>query len=60
MSSFKYKNVYIRDYESIAGPTEAQGNLEYTNIIPNYYYNEDKLEEIHHLVKELTKRFPLN
>ena len=42
MSSFKYNNVYIRDYESVVGPTEAEGNLEYTNIIPNYYYNEDK------------------
>ena len=45
MSSFKYNNVYIRDYESIVGPTESAGNLEYTNIIPNYYYNEDKIED---------------
>lgn len=45
MSSFKYNNVYIRDYESIVGPTENEGNLEYPNVIPNYYYNEDKLED---------------
>lgn len=45
MSSFKYNNVYIRDYESIAGPMEAEGNLEYPNIIKDYYFNEDKLEE---------------
>lgn len=45
MSSFKYNNVYIRDYESIAGPLENQGNLKYPNTINNYYYNEDKLED---------------
>ncbi len=45
MSSFKYNNVYIRDYESIAGPMEEQGNLEYPNTIKDYYYNEDKLED---------------
>lgn len=45
MSSFKYNNVYIRDYESIAGPMEAEGKLEYPNIIKDYYFNEDKLEE---------------
>lgn len=45
MSSFKYNNVYIRDYESIAGPLENQGNLKYPNTIKNYYYNEDKLED---------------
>ena len=45
MSSFKYNNVYIRDYESIVGPTEEQGNLEYPNTIKDYYYNEDKIED---------------
>ncbi len=45
MSSFKYNNVYIRDYESIVGPTEEQGNLVYPNTIKDYYYNEDKLED---------------
>lgn len=45
MSSFKYNNVYIRDYESIVGPTEYEGNLQYPNTIKNYYYNEDKLED---------------
>lgn len=45
MSSFKYNNVYIKDYESIAGPLENQGNLRYPNTIKNYYYNEDKLED---------------
>ena len=45
MSSFKYNNVYIRDYESIVGPTEEQGNLVYPNTLKDYYYNEDKLED---------------
>lgn len=45
MASFKYNNVYIKDYESIAGPLENQGNLRYPNTTKNYYYNEDKLED---------------
>lgn len=45
MSSFTYNNVYIKDYESIAGPLEEQGNLKYPNTIKNYYFNEDKLED---------------
>ena len=49
MSSFKYNNVYIKDYESIVGPTEANGNLSYPNIIEDYYYNEDKIEDAERL-----------
>lgn len=45
MSSFKYNNVYIKDYESIVGPTEYNGNLTYPNIIEDYYYGEDKIED---------------
>lgn len=45
MSSFKYKNVYIKDYETIAGPEEEKGNLTYQNIINDYYYEEDKIED---------------
>lgn len=45
MSSFKYNNVYLKDYETIVGPIEAAGNLEYTNTINDYYYNEDKIED---------------
>jgi stage V sporulation protein AD len=45
MSSFKYNNVYLKDYETIAGPTEYNGNLKYQNIIEDYYFNEDKLED---------------
>ena len=45
MSSFKYNNVYIKDYESIAGPLEQEGLLTYQNTIKDYYYNEDKIED---------------
>lgn len=45
MSSFKYNNVYIKDYETIAGPEEKNGNLKYPNIAEEYYFNEEKLED---------------
>lgn len=45
MSSFKYDKVYIKDYETIAGPKELEGNLTYQNTIDNYYYGEEKIED---------------
>lgn len=45
MSSFKYENVYIKDYETIAGPEEKKGNLTYQNTIDDYYYGEEKIED---------------
>ncbi len=45
MSSFKYNNVYIKDYETIVGPKEAEGNLEFSNTIEDYYFNEEKIED---------------
>lgn len=45
MSSFKYDNVYIKDYESIAGPKEREGNIEFKNSIDDYYYGEDGIED---------------
>ena len=45
MSSFKYNNVYLKDYESIAGPEEVKGNLEYQNTINDYYFGEEKIED---------------
>lgn len=45
MSSFKYNNVYIKDYETIVGPKESQGNIKFPNIIEDYYYNEEKIED---------------
>lgn len=45
MSSFKYKNVYIKDYETIAGPLEKEGNLKYKNTISDYYFNEKNIED---------------
>lgn len=45
MSSFRYNNVYIKDYETIVGPKEAAGNLDFSNTIDDYYYNEEKIED---------------
>lgn len=65
MSSFKYKNVYIKDYETIAGPEECQGNLTYQNYIKDYYNDEDKLEDAEIKMQNvcltnITKRNKLN
>lgn len=45
MSSFKYNNVYIKDYDTIAGPQEKEGNLTYPHTIDDYYYNEERIED---------------
>ena len=45
MSSFKYKNVYIKDYETIAGPLEKKGNLSYQKTIKDYYFNEKTTDD---------------
>lgn len=45
MSSFKYNNVYIKDYETIVGPTEKESKIYFKNAIKDFYFNEDKLEE---------------
>ncbi len=45
MSSFKYQNVYIKDYETVVGPKETEGNLKFQNTIKDYYYQEDKIED---------------
>lgn len=65
MSSFKYNNVYIKDYETIAGPTEQLGNLNYQNTVSDYYYNEEKIEDAEIKMQNLclnkiTKRNKLN
>lgn len=65
MSSFKYNNVYIKDYETIAGPEEERGKLEYPNTIKDYYYNEEKLEDAEIKMQNLclnnvTKRNKIN
>lgn len=45
MSSFKYNNVYIKNYESIVGPEEAKCNIKFKNTITDYYYNEKNIED---------------
>ena len=45
MSSFKYNNVYIKNYESIVGPKESNSNIKFKNTIEDYYYNEKNIED---------------
>ena len=45
MSSFKYNNVYIKDYETIAGPKEKESTIKFKNTISDYYYNEETIED---------------
>ncbi len=45
MSSFKFENVYIKDYETIVGPTEAKGNIEFKEVMNDYYFGEEGLED---------------
>lgn len=45
MSSFKYNNVYINDYQTIAGPKEKNGSLKYQNTFDDYYYDEKSIED---------------
>lgn len=65
MSSFKYDNVYIKDYETIAGPEEKKGNLTYQNTIDDYYFGEEKIEDAEIKMQnicltKITKRNKLN
>lgn len=41
MTTFKYNNVYIKDYDTISGIDEHNGNLKISNYINDYCYNED-------------------
>ena len=45
MASFKYNDVYIKDYCTIVGPKEKEGNIKFPNSIKDYYYDEENLEE---------------
>lgn len=45
MSSFKYNNVYINEYQTIAGPKEKDGALKYQATFDDYYYNEKTIED---------------
>lgn len=40
MTSFKYNNVYIKDYDSICGPEEHNSNIKCPNYIKDYYNGE--------------------
>lgn len=43
MTSFRYENVYIKDYDSICGPEEHKSNIKCNNYINDYYYGEKNL-----------------
>lgn len=45
MSSFKYNNVYIKDYETICGPKEKEGKIRFSNSIKDYYNGQEGIEE---------------
>lgn len=45
MSSFKYNNVYIKDYHTIVGPKEKAGLIKFNDSINDYYYNETSIED---------------
>ena len=45
MASFRYNDVYIKDYTTIVGPKEKEGNIKFPNYIKDYYYEEPTLED---------------
>lgn len=45
MSSFKYNNVYIKDYHTIVGPKEKEGLIKFKDSIIDYYNEEASLED---------------
>lgn len=46
MSSYKFKNVYIKDSYTVAGPLESNGKLKkYNEFLDNYYYGEKTFEK---------------
>ena len=54
MSSFKYNNVYIKDYETIGGPLEKKGKLNLKNSFDDYYFNEEKIEDAEIKMQNIT------
>lgn len=45
MASFKYNNVYIKDWYSIASSNETLGSIKkYSQIIPDHYFGEKTFE----------------
>ncbi len=46
MSSFKFKNVYIKDYYSVAGPLESDSKLKSVDLkLDDYYFGEKTFEK---------------
>jgi len=42
MASFKYKNIYIKDYISLVGPLEKDSRLKHHDLAMDDYYFEEK------------------
>lgn len=45
MSSFKFDNVYIKDYETIVGPKEKESNIDFLKSIDDFYFGEESIED---------------
>ena len=46
MSSFIFKDVYLKDYYTVASPLETKGSIKnFDHIIDNYYYGEKTFEQ---------------
>lgn len=45
MASFKYTNVYLKDYYTVGGPFERDGKLKYNLVSDDFYFECDTLEE---------------
>lgn len=45
MASFKYNNVYIKDYETIVGPYEKKGNISFPHTADDFYFKEKNIED---------------
>ena len=44
MASMIFKNVYINDQETIVGPYENNGLINFNNVIKDFYDNEKSFE----------------
>ena len=45
MSSFRYNNVYIKDFHTIVGPEERKGLINFTESIRDYYFEQPTIED---------------
>lgn len=62
MSSYSFKNVYIKDYYTIVGPLEKDGKLKnYNDFLEDFYYGEKTFEKAEvKMQKEVVKNLLIN